>query len=268
MNRVAFDLGFIQIYWYSIFIFLGVFAASIVVYKEAIKEKIKPDFLINMIFYIVLFGILGARIYYVLFQFPYYLRNPLEIFKIWEGGLAIHGGLLAGVLTILYHTKKYKYDTLKILDIIVVGVILGQAIGRWGNFFNGEAYGAVVSKETLLSTGIPNFIVNGMYINGVYHQPTFLYESCWNFLGFFLLLVIRKKWKYLHIGQLTGFYLIWYSIARFIIEGMRQDSLYLGSFRVAQLVSLGLIGVGIYLFFFQKKNKRKLKHLYRKEEIG
>ncbi len=267
MNRVALDLGFFQVYWYSVFIFLGILCGSIVIYKEAKKEKISLDFLLNMLFYAVLFGILGARLYYVFFEFSYYRAHPIEIFKIWEGGLAIHGGLLFGGLTVLYHTKKYKYNTLKILDILVVGVILGQAIGRWGNFFNAEAYGPVISKASLVALHLPSWLIQGMYVDGVYHQPTFLYESLWNFLGFILLLLFRKRNKYLHIGQLTGFYLAWYSFARFFIEALRQDSLYLGPVRIAQLVSIVLFLFGIYLLFFQKKNKNKLQNLYRKEEI-
>lgn len=266
MNRIALDLGFIQIYWYSIFIFLGVFGASIVIYLEARKHKVDIDFLVNMAFYTVIFGILGARLYYVLFNLSYYSTHTLDIFKIWEGGLAIHGGILFGGITVLFYTKKYKQDTLKILDMIVVGLILGQAIGRWGNFFNGEAYGAIVSKNSLLSSGVPSFIVEGMYIGGAYRQPTFLYESLWNFFGFLALLLVRR-YKYLHIGQLTGFYLLWYSLARFFIEGMRQDSLMLGSFKIAQIVSIILALVGVYLLFFQKKNRSRFNHLYRKEEI-
>lgn len=264
MDRIALDLGFIQIYWYSIFIFLGVLVASMVILREAKKQKINQDFLINLIFYGVIFGLIGARLYYVAFNLDYYLKYPLEILEIWNGGLAIHGGILFGLITVLIYTKKYNAKTLKILDILVVGLILGQAIGRWGNFFNGEAYGAVTTLSNLQKLGIPEIIIDGMYINGAYHQPTFLYESIWSFFGFIALLIIRN-YKYLKNGQLTGVYLIWYSVGRLIIEGMRTDSLMLGDFRIAQIVSILLIIAGILMLVFCKKGTR-FDNLYKDEE--
>ncbi|MCI8567704.1 MAG: prolipoprotein diacylglyceryl transferase, partial [Bacilli bacterium] len=141
MNRVALDFGVIQIYWYSILIFLGITFGCAVVYKEAKKYKVNEDYLINLLFYGLIFGLLGARIYYVAFNLDYYLKYPIEILEIWNGGLAIHGGIIAGLLWIIIYTKKYKIPTLKMLDFITPGLILGQAIGRWGNFFNQEAHG-------------------------------------------------------------------------------------------------------------------------------
>lgn len=264
MDRVALDLGFIQIYWYSIFIFLGVFFASFMILREAKKQHINEDFIINLIFYSVIFGLIGARLYYVAFNLDYYLKYPLEILEVWNGGLAIHGGILFGLLTVILYTKKYKAKTLKVLDILVVGLILGQAIGRWGNFFNGEAYGAVVTLEYLQDLGLPQFLIDGMYINGAYHHPAFLYESIWNLFSFFALLIVRR-YKYLKNGQLTGVYLIWYSVGRFFIEGMRTDSLMLGNFRIAQLVSVALIIGGILMLILCKKGNR-FDNLYKDEE--
>ncbi len=264
MDRVALDLGFIQIYWYSIFIFLGVFFASIAILRETKRQQINQDFIINLIFYGVIFGLIGARLYYVAFNLDYYLKYPLEILEVWNGGLAIHGGILFGLLTVVLYCKKYHAKTLKVLDILVVGLILGQAIGRWGNFFNGEAYGAVTTLESLQKLGLPQFLIDGMYINGAYHQPTFLYESIWNLFGFFALLMVRR-YKYLKNGQLTGVYLIWYSVGRFVIEGMRTDSLMLGDFRVAQIVSIGLVIVGILMLIFCKKGTR-FDNLYKDKE--
>lgn len=264
MDRVALDLGFIQIYWYSIFIFLGVFFASVVILREAKRQKINEDFIVNLIFYGIIFGLVGARLYYVAFNLDYYLKYPLEILEIWNGGLAIHGGILFGLLTIIIYTKKYKAKTLKVLDIIVVGLILGQAIGRWGNFFNGEAYGAVTTLENLQKLGLPEFLINGMYINGAYHHPAFLYESIWNLFGFFALLMVRK-YKYLKTGQLTGVYLIWYSVGRFFIEGMRADSLMLGNFRIAQIMSIACVVIGILMLIFCKKGTR-FDNLYKDKE--
>ncbi len=267
MERVAFDLGIIQVYWYSIFIFLGALAACILIYLEAKKRKLNDEFIVNLAFNAIIFGIIGARVYYVLFNLDYYMQNPIEILEIWNGGLAIHGGLITGGLFTVYYCKKNKVETLKVFDIIVVGLILGQAIGRWGNFFNQEAYGAITSAAKLKSMGIPDFVINGMYILGDYRQPTFFYESIWNFFGFIALLIIRR-YPYLKTGQLSGFYLIWYSVARFIIEKMRTDSLMLGNFKIAQIVSIVLLITGIILFIYYKYVKKvgPFDKLYNKNE--
>lgn len=264
MDRIALDLGIIQIYWYSIFIFLGVFLASIVILRETKKQNINEDFIMNLVFYTVIFGLIGARLYYVAFNLDYYLKYPLEILEVWNGGLAIHGGIIFGLLTILIYCKKYNAKTLKVLDIAVVGLILGQAIGRWGNFFNGEAYGGIVTLDYLQKLGLPQFLIDGMYINGAYHHPAFLYESIWNLFGFIALLIVRR-YKYLKNGQLTGVYLIWYSIGRFIIEGIRTDSLMIGSFRTAQIISIIGIIIGILMVMLCKKGSR-FDNLYKDKE--
>ena len=261
MNRIALDLGFIQIYWYSITMFLGIAVASIVILKEAKKQKINQDFMINLIFYGVVFGLIGARIYYVLFNLDYYTKYPIEMLEIWNGGIAIHGAMIVGLLVVFLYCKKYKANFLKVLDILVVGLILGQAIGRWGNFFNGEAYGPITSLSSI--NFLPQFIVDGMYIDGAYHVPTFLLESIWSLLGFIVLVIVRKR-SYTKLGQLTGIYLIWYSVGRFVIEGLRTDSLMLGPIKMAQLVSIIAIIVGILLLIFSKKGNR-FDNLYENE---
>ena len=249
MERVAIDFGPIQIYWYSIIVFVGLLVGSIIIFKEARKRKISEEFLINLICDSIIIGIIGARLYYVLFNLSYYLHNPLEIFAIWNGGLAIHGGVFAALIFIIIYCKKNKINILQTLDVVVVGLIIGQAIGRWGNFFNAEAYGQITTLSTLQSQGIPKFIIDGMYILGEYRQPTFLYESIWCLAGFIALLIIRKC-KYLKRGQLTGFYLIWYGLARFVIEAMRSDSLMLGNVKIAQVVSVIFVLVGMVLAIF------------------
>lgn len=259
MEKVALDLGPIQIYWYSIFIFIGMLVACFLIYKEAKKRGIDEDFLVNLTFNTIIIGIIGARLYYVLFNLSYYLDNPVEIFQIWNGGLAIHGGIIAGLLFIIYYCKKHEVNLWKMLDIIVVGLIIAQAIGRWGNFFNSEAYGPITTAAHLKSLGIPQFIIDGMYILGEYRQPTFFYESVWCLFGFLAMLIIRQ-YKYLKIGQLTSFYLIWYGTIRFIIEAMRTDSLMLGPLKMAQLVSLVFIVSGIIIFI--KSTKTNQKELY------
>lgn len=252
MDKIAIDLGFIQIYWYSIFIFLGIIVASFVALKESKKVGLDENFLVNLIFNVIIVGIIGARAYYVLFNLSYYITNPLEILAIWNGGLAIHGGILAGLIFVIFYCKRHKVNLLQMTDIIVVSLIIAQAIGRWGNFFNSEAYGNITTLENLQKQGIPAFIINGMYILGEYRQPTFFYESMWCLTGFIAMLLIRRC-KTLKIGQLTGFYLIWYGIVRFFIEGLRSDSLMLGTIKVAQIISLVFILSGIILFIYNIK---------------
>lgn len=270
MERIAFDFGIIQVYWYSIFIFLGMLAAVIVIYKESQKHEMDKEFMINLAFTTIISGIIGARLYYVAFNWGYYSQNLYEILEIWNGGLAIHGGIIFGLGSVIYNCRKYRINTLKMLDIIVVGVILGQAIGRWGNFFNSEAYGAVTTLKHLQALHLPNFIINGMYILGDYREPAFLYESLLNLVGFVILILFRKR-KNLRIGQLTGIYFMWYSLGRFLIEAGRADSLMIGSLKVAQLVSIMLFLVGILIFIYyplikKDKSDNSLYHLIKQPE--
>ena len=250
------NIGFISIHLYSIILLIAILSASFLIIKEGKKQGDSENFWTNLIFYTVIFGILGARIYFVLFNLDYYLNSPEEIFMIWHGGLAIHGGIINGLITILLYCYKHKKNSLKILDIIVVGLILAQAIGRWGNFFNGEAHGPETSLDSLQY--LPQFIIDGMHINGVYYIPTFLYESAWCLLGFIFLLLIRKFLK-LKPGILTSIYLIWYGLGRFCIESLRTDSLMLMNFKIAQIISLVMIISGIILFIFSYKNKGEVK---------
>ncbi len=254
MDKILLDLGFIQIKWYSFFIFLAMLTASFLIFKEARKKNINEEFLINLIFYGIIIGIIGARIYYVIFNLDYYLANFPEIFMLWKGGLAIHGGIIAALIFLLFYSKKYKINVFLLLDIIVVGLIIAQAIGRWGNFFNQEAYGRITSLKNLQSLYLPNFIISGMYINNAYREPTFLYESFFSLIGFIIMLMLKRVSK-LKVGQLTSFYLIWYGTVRLFIESLRFDSLMLSNIKVAQLVSLLFILIGIIIFIkMTKKN--------------
>lgn len=248
MNPVLIDLGIIQIYWYSVFIFLAILIGGTIVLKEAKRFNIPENFMLNLFFWIIPVSLIGARLYYVVFNWSLYSGDLASIFKVWEGGLAIHGGIIAGLIFTVVYTQKYKVNTLFILDFIVAGLIIGQAIGRWGNFFNGEAHGGIVAYQTLKNFLLPDFIIEGMKIGGNYYQPTFLYESIWCLIGFGVLLFIRRL-KYLKIGQLSCCYFIWYGIGRFMIEMLRTDSLMLGNFRVAQIVSLIMILTGIIFLF-------------------
>jgi len=254
MDRVAIDLGFVQIYWYSITMLTGVIVGSVLAYFEIKRHSINKEDFFNMVFYAIIFGLLGARIYYVLFNLNYYLSNPSEILAVWNGGMAIHGAIIGALVTMVYFCKKKKMPLLKVLDIGCVSLIIGQVIGRWGNFFNGEAHGGIVSLSFLEKLHLPQFIIDGMYINGNYYHPTFLYESFLNLICFIILLFLRRS-RRIKDGMLLSIYLIWYGVVRFFIEGLRTDSLMLGNIRIAQLVSISLVVIGIILLIKSKNNK-------------
>ena len=243
MDRVAFSIGPITIYWYSITMLLSVLTGIYLSIKESKKQDMYL-FLSDLITHIIIIGIIGARLYYVIFNFESYRYDLFSIFKIWEGGIAIYGAVIGGLIAIIYLAKKRKQSIIKTTDIIAPGLLLAQAIGRWGNFFNGEAHGGIVSLEFLKSLHLPNFIIEGMNIKGLYYHPTFLYESIWCIIGFIVLITIRKLTKRKN-GIMTYSYFIWYGIGRFFIEGLRTDSLYLGDFRISQIVSIILIFIGI-----------------------
>lgn len=252
MNRVLLDLGFIQIYWYSFFIFVALLIGGTLAIKEARKWNISEEKMINMFFFLIPISLIGARLYYVLFNWSYYSKNMLEIFEVWQGGLAIHGGIIAGSIFVILYSYAHKISIARMSDILVVSLIIGQAIGRWGNFFNQEAYGTATTLE-FLNKFIPvRFIVDGMNIGGVYYHPTFLYESLWCLIGFIVLLIIRRM-KYTQIGQITGFYLIWYGVGRFFIEILRTDSLMIGPLKAAQIMSVIMIILGIIIIVMKAR---------------
>jgi len=264
MNPVMIKLFGIEIRWYSVLLLVSVLLSVYIIKKETRRFNMNWDFMFNLIFWTIIFGILGARVYYVAFNWNEYANNLIDIFKVWEGGLAIHGGIIAGAITAFIYCKRVKANTLKVIDMAVPALILSQAIGRWGNFFNSEAHGMATSLAKLKSLHIPNFVIDGMYINGVYYQPTFFYESIWCFIGFIILLVIRRN-KYTKIGTLTGTYLIWYSVGRFFIEHLRTDSLMLAGFRAAQIVSIILFIIGVVLIIRNKK-QGKFENLYNSDK--
>ena len=245
MDRVFISIGNINIYWYSVLIIIGIIIGYILVKKEAKRQNIDNKFLENLIFYMVIIGIIGARLYYVIFNYQNF-DSLLSIFAIYEGGLAIYGGIIAAIIFIYFYSKKYKQNFLQLLDLFAPSLILAQAIGRWGNFFNHEAYGGIVSYEFLTNLHLPNLIIENMYINGNYHHPTFLYESIFCLIGFIIMMVFRYK-KNTKIGTLTITYLIYYGIIRFFIEGLRTDSFYFLGFRISQIVSIIFILIGILI---------------------
>lgn len=250
IDPVAFNLGPLSVRWYGIIIAVGILLGYFVAQRALVKAGLHKDTLVDIIFYSALFGFIAARIYFVIFQWPYYVENPSEIIKIWHGGIAIHGGLIGGFIAGVIVCKVKNLNPFQIGDIVAPSIILAQGIGRWGNFMNHEAHGGPVSRAFLEKLHLPNFIIENMYINGQYYHPTFLYESIWDVAGFIILVNIRKHLK---LGETFFLYLTWYSIGRFFIEGLRTDSLMLTSnIRVAQLVSILLILISISLIVYRR----------------
>lgn len=260
MNPIMFNFLGVEIRWYSVLILVAFLVGYLLVNKEASRFKIKSDFIFNMLFWTLIFGIIGARIYYVIFDWASFKDNPMEILMVWNGGLAIHGGLIAGLITMIIYTKKYNFRTIRYLDFCVVGLIIAQAIGRWGNFFNSEAHGVITTLEHLKALHIPDFVIKGMFINGSYYTPTFFYESVFCLIGFVLLLIIRRS-KYVKVGDLTAIYLIFYGVLRIFIESSRTDALMFMGFKMAQIVSIVMIVAGVVILIINRK-KGKFEDLY------
>lgn len=254
MNRVAFNIFGFNVYYYSLCILLGVIVAYILITREGKKQGLPKEFISDLIFYTLIIGILGARVYYCVFNLDYYLANPSEILKIYNGGLAIHGGVIAGLIFVYFYTKKKNVSFIKILDIVAPAVIIAQSFGRWGNFFNQEAHGGITTYQNLKNMHIPEFIINGMHIEGKYYYPTFFFESIWCLIGF-IILMIAKRNKNLRKGFQIGFYFIWYGIGRFFIEAFRTDSLMFFNLKIAQIVSLIGIIIGIIIIVTNRNKK-------------
>lgn len=254
MNRVAFNIFGFNVYYYSLCILLGVIVAYILITREGKKQGLQKEFISDLIFYTLIIGILGARVYYCVFNLDYYLANPSEILKIYNGGLAIHGGVIAGLIFVYFYTKKKNVSFIKILDIVAPAVIIAQSFGRWGNFFNQEAHGGITTYQNLKNMHIPEFIINGMHIDGKYYYPTFFFESIWCLIGFIILMIARKN-KNLRKGFQIGFYFIWYGIGRFFIEAFRTDSLMFFGLKIAQIVSLIGIIIGIIIIVTNRNKK-------------
>ncbi len=249
ISPIAFNLFGKNIYWYGLIITTGIILA--IIYCCFLAKKNATDY--NSIIDIALYGIptaiVFARLYYVIFSWDEYKDNITEIFAIWNGGIAIYGAIIGAVLAAYIYCKVNKLNVLNLFDICIMGVIIGQIIGRWGNFVNVEAYGT--------TTNLPWKMM--IYVNGALTgvHPTFLYESLWNLIGFLLLSFMQKRKSF--NGQIFFSYLIWYGTGRFFIEGLRTDSLYLYNFRISQLVALITTITGIiFIIYNSKKNKKPL----------
>jgi len=244
MDPIAFQIGPIAVRWYGILMSSALAIGTFLAYREAIRQKLDPDQIINLVIIAAPLAFIGARAYYVIFRWSYYSTNPSEIPAIWHGGLAIHGALIAGVLAGYFFVKWQKLRFWQIADIVAPSIILGQAIGRWGNFFNQEAY------------GYPTDLPWAMYIDGAYRHPTFLYESLWD-LGVFLFLLWYRRRKGIKHGEVFLIYAILYSAGRFIVEAFRTDSLMLGSLRAAQVISIIIIMAAVGLIYYRRKKLAK-----------
>ncbi len=260
VDRVAFDLFGKPIYWYGVIIMLGIVAAFIHAYLRCKQEGIKGDDVLDVGIFTVIFGVIGARLYYVLTTLDTHeYESFTDVIAVWEGGLAIYGGIIAGTTAIVLTALYKKINPLKITDTIAPGVGLAQAIGRWGNFMNGEAYGYEVAQGHPLYSFRMGLVSD--YTEGVgmrYYHPTFLYESLWNVVGFVIITLLYRKKKF--NGQITLMYFAWYGFGRMFIEGLRTDSLYVGPFRISQVVGAAcfLAGTTLLIIGFILSRKGKL----------
>ena len=234
------------IMWYGIIITLAMIVGFMIALKKSKHEGIERDSMFDLAIYLIVSCILGARLYYVLFYGKSY-DSFIDVIAIWDGGLAIYGGILAGIIAIVIYTKVKKINTAKLLDCAAPALIIGQAIGRWGNFCNAEAHGGVTELPWRMGIAEGSWASSDMteviYGKTRYYHPTFLYESLWNLLGFALIMLLYKKKKF--NGQMALFYGVWYGLGRFFIEGLRTDSLYIPGteLRVSQVVA-GICVVG------------------------
>lgn len=241
MDPIAFEIFGIAIMWYGILLSAGIMAGILLAYNEAKRLGYDPEYIIDLALWCIPMAVIGARLYYVIFEWDYYRGDIMKIINIREGGLAIHGALIAAVLTGYIFTRIKKISFWGTADITAPGIVLGQAIGRWGNFVNAEAHGG------------PTDLPWGIMVDGIRVHPTFLYESLWNIGVFIFLLIYRRKKKV--DGEVFLFYGILYSAGRFWIEGLRTDSLMFMGMRVAQLISAAIIAGFTALLIYRRKKK-------------
>ena len=244
-DRVAFTIFGLDVMWYGLLIGGGFLLAALIAYKRAPKHGIKPDFILDLVIWMVPAAIIGARAYYVIFSWEDFSGDWSKIFDVRSGGLAIHGGLILCFLVGYFVCRHCKQSFIATADLAAVVIPLAQAIGRWGNFFNEEAHGG------------PTDLPWAQIINGVGYHPTFLYESIWCFLLFLFLLWFDNHRRSFD-GQIICLYMMLYSVERFFVEGLRTDSLMIGPLRQAQVIRIVLFAAGLVLYFIQKKRHEKI----------
>ena len=254
LNPIAFRIGSWPVYWYGLIIGFGMLIAYFLYIHEVKRKSMDPEAAFDRLFWAIIIGFIGARLYYVAFSWSNYQDDLLSIFAIWQGGIAIYGGIIAGFLALLYFVKKEDLDLTLQLDIAAPALMAAQMIGRWGNFVNQEAFGQTVDRTHLEALKLPDWIINHLLIDGAYRQPTFLYESTWNAVGLTALLILRRYKGLLKEGEIALFYLIWYGCGRAWIEGLRTDSLYWGSFRVSQILSILIVAFCSIVVIYRRQN--------------
>ncbi|MBM9930246.1 prolipoprotein diacylglyceryl transferase [Pediococcus pentosaceus] len=257
LNPIAFNLGGIQVHWYGIIIASAVVLATILAVQEAKRRRIDPDSIYDLILWALPVAIITARMYYVIFEWGYYQNHVDEIVRVWDGGIAIYGALIGAGIVVYLFCRANWIPVWLMLDIIAPVLIMAQGIGRWGNFMNQEAFGRITSLAFLQSLHLPHFITQQMLIDGAYRQPTFLYESLWDILGFIVLMSLRHKKHLFKQGEVFLSYVIWYAFGRFFVEGMRTDSLMLLGIRVSQWLSVILFIGAIGILVFRRKSMRE-----------
>ncbi|MFQ3544890.1 prolipoprotein diacylglyceryl transferase [Halobacillus rhizosphaerae] len=263
LDRVFLNLGPLNIYWYGVIIATGAFLGLLIATRETERLGLNKDYFIDIVVYGIPISIICARAYYVLFELDRYIGGPWwDVFAIWEGGIAIHGALIGATLTAVIYTRVKKISFWQIVDIAAPSILLGQGIGRWGNFMNQEAHGGPVTEAFYnnFMQYLPDFITQQMCIGGTMYHPTFLYESLWDLLGVVLLLILRHKFNPRR-GEVFLSYVIYYSVGRYFIEGMRTDSLYLvGHIRMAQFISIVLVIASLAIIFYRRKTNMADKY--------
>ena len=274
-DRICFSIGNIHVYWYGVLMATGIVVAMLLANLEGKRKKLYPDAIIDLCLWIIPMGIIGARLYYVIFSWKNYAANPVSALYIWEGGLAFYGCALGGMLGLFIFAYRKKLRALRLLDCIAPGLVLAQSIGRWGNFFNQEAFGLPVTPEMLTRFPILQYFPFSVSIDGAHsfagalcanpiHLATFFYESAWCLIVFIILWSLRKRFK--HDGDCFLGYAVLYGFERAFVEGLRGDSLYLikpdtlgwlsGGVRVSQMLSALMVLV-IGLFFIIRHAKEK-----------
>lgn len=269
-KNIALDLGFAEVAWYAVFILSGLLIAVYWSADEFKKKGLSTDFLYDALLWTVPIAIVGSRLYYVIFDPNKNYQSLMDIVNITRGGLSIHGAVIAATLFVLFYTKKKGVNFWLIADIVAVGFLIGQIVGRWGNFMNQEAYGPIIESQFILNI-LPSFIKDQMFIAGNYHHPTFLYEGIWNLIGLIILINIRRK-KLLKIGDVFALYLMWYGLGRgAIIEPLRTGGAEFDALRVFGLpvnIYLSLIlflGGGALLMYVKNKKMPELPYY---NEVG
>ena len=262
----SFEVFGFSIYWYGVIIAAGFLLAVLYCMHRCGEFGLNSDNVLDTLIVGTPLAIIGARLYYVVFYFDLYRDNLWEIFAIRDGGLAIYGGIIGGFLGIFGVCAYKKYNLLGVLDCIAPGVLIGQIIGRWGNFVNAEAYGVIGPYDFLGHTFDASALAENnpfiMSVNGELVHPTFLYESVWNLIGFLIINAFWKRKKY--NGQVLLWYVTWYGLGRCVIEGFRGDSLYVGSLRISQLLALICFVIGVVLLAVMSVRSRRLP----KDTIG